>query len=125
MVKRWNYVDRQYAGQGFEVSEAGQWVLASDYDALAARLAEVERQRDVLLDFAEMVADGQRGDCDCWVCELARQAKEAIADTRDSSVSPYIGRTMTLDGHTAVITEYSGQSGDAMTRPPGDVDSAR
>ena len=55
-----------------------------------SRLAEAERQRDELLDFVETVAQGKRGDCNCWVCELARLAQEAIdaAKAPDSAQIP-------------------------------------
>ena len=54
----------------------------AEIERLTARLAEAERQRDELMDFAEMVASGRRGDCTCWVCELGRQAQDAISAAR-------------------------------------------
>ena len=47
---------------------------------LASEVETLKKQRDVLLEFAETVAEGKRGDCTCWVCELARQAQKAIAE---------------------------------------------
>ena len=55
---------------------------------LRARLAEAERQRDELLDFVETVAQGKRGDCNCWVCELARLAQEAIDAAKAPGSAP-------------------------------------
>ena len=49
--------------------------LVRERDELQARL-------DTLQDFAETVAQGKRGDCTCWVCELAKQAQDALDTAR-------------------------------------------
>ena len=76
MAKR--YRVRAVKGQ-VTVDEQGPWVDYNDYDALAARLAEVTKDRDAY--FADLLDKNSR------LAEAERLLRE-IADDQDDRVSP-------------------------------------
>lgn len=101
MVERYDLLTGGHPGGQMVASDRGEYVTFDDFNDLALEyqgvhatmlairdqrdkysneVVDLKRQRDELLDFVENVASGKRGDCQCWVCELARQAQEAILD---------------------------------------------
>ena len=61
----------------------GPWVvLASDYDAIAARLAEAERERGALVNTLETIAhDARKYHGELWSAEFAKSALSALERT--------------------------------------------
>ncbi len=94
MVKRWNYVDRQYAGQGFEVDPAGKWVAIEDYDAIhAAWTAAAARAMDngaaanalrAEIERLERELAEARADKDAWMHEFHATIAEQQAQLAEA-----------------------------------------